>query len=84
MALFHPNPTKRRVAAESLGNGSPTEPIELEIVSTSEESNTVRAQTKIKTLAKRFKKGINTMEVAYIDEADNERRAAEVVLEIQF
>ena len=62
-------------------NGSPTEPIELEIVSTSE--GTVRAQAKIKTLAKRFKKGINTFDVAYVSD-DGERVATEIILEIQF
>jgi len=66
-------------------NGAPTEPVELKIVSVSklEDTSSVRAQTKIKVLAKRFKKGINTMEVAYVDQA-GQRQAAEVVLEIQF
>jgi len=66
-------------------NGAPTEPIELNIVSVSkaDDTSSVRAQAKIKVLAKRFKKGINTMEVAYVDQS-GERQATEVVLEIQF
>lgn len=66
-------------------NGAPTKPVELEVVSVSksDQTSSVRASAKIKVLAKRFKKGINTMEVAYLDSA-GERRAAEVILDLQF
>ena len=65
-------------------NGNPTAPIPLETVSSEEVDGELVVQTRvgIKTLAKRFAKGINRFDVSY--ELDGERVATEVVLNIQF
>ena len=66
-------------------NNESVEPIALETLSleeiTEDEERAVRANVKIKTLAKLFKKGINTFEIAYDD--NGERVAEEVILQIE-
>jgi len=66
-------------------NNAEISPIELEVLSveTDEENEeqSVRAKVKIKTLAKKFKKGINTFELSY--DHDGERVSEEVVLQIE-
>ncbi len=66
-------------------NNAEIQPIALEVLSveTDEENEekSVRAKVKIKTLAKKFKKGINTFEVSY--DNDGERESEEVVLQIE-
>ncbi len=66
-------------------NNAEIKPIELEVLSVEideeEEEKTVRANVKIKTLAKKFKKGINTFEVSYDD--GGERVAEEIILDIE-
>ena len=66
-------------------NNVEIKPIELEILSveTDEENEekSVRANVRIKALAKKFKKGINTFEVSYVN--DGERVSEEVVLQIE-
>jgi len=67
-------------------NSVEIKPIDLEVLSveTDEENEerSVRANVKIKPLAKKFKKGINTFEISYID-IDGERVAEEVTLQIE-
>lgn len=60
------------------------EPLELASEQTARESDVEnwRGQIKIKKLAKKFKKGINTFEIA--TEIDGQRVGAQVVLDIQF
>ena len=66
-------------------NNVEIKPIELEIlaVETDEENEekSVRANVRIKALAKKFKQGINTFEVSYVN--DGERVSEEVVLQIE-
>ncbi len=66
-------------------NNTEIKPIELDVLSvdTNEEDEeaSVRANVKIKTLAKKFKKGINTFEVSYL--SDGERVSEEVTLQIE-
>lgn len=65
-------------------NGEEVAQIPLEVVATSQtdEGQDVVARVKIKTLVKKFTKGINRFEVAFTE--DGERTGAEVVLNIQF
>lgn len=65
-------------------NGEPTDPLPLTILNTSAGAGeqTVNAAVGIADLAKRFKKGINTIEVAYT--GDTGRVASEVVVNVQF
>ena len=66
-------------------NNEKVSPISLGVLSTEEdledEERAVRANVKIKTLAGQFRKGINTFEIAYVD--DGERVAEEVILQIE-
>jgi hypothetical protein len=66
-------------------NKEKVEPINLKILSVDtddeNEESAVRANVKIKALAKLFKKGINTFEVAYTQ--GGERVAEEVILQIE-
>ena len=66
-------------------NGVEIEPIQLKVLSIEryedDEEKAVRANVKIKSLLKQFKKGINTMEISYID--GEERVAEEVILQIE-
>jgi len=66
-------------------NNAEITPIELEVLSveTDEENEekAVRAKVRIKTLAKKFKKGINTFELSYYN--DGERVSEEVTLQIE-
>lgn len=65
-------------------NGAPTDPIPLEVgsVETGDTAKSVNAQAKIKTLAKRFRKGVNTIDIAY--ETGEGRVATELVVNIEF
>jgi hypothetical protein len=65
-------------------NGEPTDLLPLTILNTSASTGeqTVNAAVGIADLAKRFKKGINTIEVAYT--GDTGRVASEVVVNVQF
>ena len=65
-------------------NGNSVRPIDLQILTTTktDDGKAIRALAEIKPLAKKFRKGINTFEVAYGSSAN--RVAAEVVLNIQF
>ena len=66
-------------------NSGEVSPISLGVLSVEEDlavdERAVRANVSIKTLAKQFRKGINTFEIAYVD--DGERVAEEVVLQIE-
>lgn len=66
-------------------NGSKIEPIPLAVLSSEfiagEDEKASRANVKIKTLAKKFKKGINTFEISYFD--GEERVAEEVIFQIE-
>lgn len=64
-------------------NGKAIAPLKLSIKSpaTSDGRSTEVAEISAKTLAKHFARGINRFEVAYQDGA--ERRAAEVVMDVQ-
>jgi len=66
-------------------NNAEIEPIELKVLSIEtdeeDEETSVRANVKIKTLAKKFRKGINTFEVSFI--RDGERVSDEVTLQIE-
>jgi len=66
-------------------NGSEIEPIQLKVLSIDlneeEDEKSVRANVKIKTLVKKFKKGINTFDISYLD--GEERVAEEVLLQIE-
>jgi len=66
-------------------NNAKVKPLELKVLSVeTDEDNaekSVRANVTIKKLAKQFKKGINTFEVAYDD--DGERVAEEIILDIE-
>ncbi len=66
-------------------NNVEIEPIQLEVLSVEDdeedEVSSVRTNVKIKTLAKKFKKGINTFEVSYM--LDGERVSEEVTLQIE-
>jgi hypothetical protein len=65
-------------------NGTEIEPIKMKTTSVERDDDTLTVQStvKIKTLAKQFSKGINTIEVAY--EKDEERFSQELIIEIQF
>lgn len=77
-----PAPSEFRI---DIVNNVNIDPIELNVLSieTDEENeeSSVRANVKIKTLAKKFKKGINTFEVSYV--LDGERISEEVTLQIE-
>ena len=66
-------------------NGENTEPIDLNVLSVDvndeDEEKLIRVNVKIKLLVKRFKKGINTFEISYID--NGERVSEEVILQIE-
>ena len=66
-------------------NGSKIEPIPLSVLSSEfiagEDEKVSRANVKIKILAKKFKKGINTFEISYFD--GEERVAEEVILQLE-
>jgi hypothetical protein len=64
-------------------NDKPVEPIALKVVdqSSADDTTTATAEVGIKTLAKHFQKGINRVQVAYLDGQD--RVGTEVLLEIQ-
>ena len=66
-------------------NNTEIKPIALELLSVEaneeDEESSIRANVKIKTLAKKFKKGINTFEVSYV--LDGERISEEVTLQIE-
>ena len=65
-------------------NGNSVRPIDLQILTTTktDDGKAIRALAEIKPLAKQFRKGINTFEVAY--GSGTARVSAEVVLNIQF
>jgi hypothetical protein len=66
-------------------NGVEIKPMKLKILSVEvneeDEEKLIRANVKIKTLAKKLKKGINTFDVAYNE--GNERVSEEVILQIE-
>jgi len=66
-------------------NNAEIKPIALEVLSVEtdeeDEESLIRAKVKIKTLAKKFKKGINTFEVSYV--MDGERTSEELTLQIE-
>lgn len=62
-------------------NGESIEPLELQNLG--EEDGHVRTSIDIKTLSKKFQRGINRFEVAYVDDS-GDRIASEVILEIEF
>ena len=66
-------------------NNESVEPLPLKTISAEDneedEERAVRASIKIKKLAKQFRKGINTFEIAYDNQG--ERMAEEVVLQIE-
>ena len=67
-------------------NNTEIEPIKLEVLSIEideeNEQKSIRANVKIKSLAKKFKKGINTLEVSYDNQG--ERVSEEIILQIEF
>ncbi len=65
-------------------NGAEIKPIKMKTTSVERDDDTLTVQStvKIKTLAKKFSKGINTIEVAY--EKDEERFSQELIVEVQF
>jgi len=65
-------------------NGEHTDPLALTVLSSTkaEDELTVNATASINDLAKRFKRGINTIEIAY--GAGEQRIGAEVVVNVQF
>ena len=64
-------------------NGEPFKPVKLKQVSEviEDDEAIINATVKIKTLVKKFQKGINTIEIAYGEGED--RVATEVVVNIQ-
>jgi hypothetical protein len=65
-------------------NGAEIKSIKMKTTSVERDDDTLTVQStvKIKTLAKKFSKGINTIEVAY--DKDEERVSQELIVEIQF
>jgi hypothetical protein len=75
------SPPKEFVIDSVNGQSVTSLPLEIKNIDNLEEAYVVLAEIQIKTLVKLFQKGINRFEVSY--QADNERIATEVILNIQ-
>lgn len=80
--IIIPDTAPRELVIDRI-NGEPIKPVKLKQVSEviEDDEAIINATVKIKTLVKKFQKGINTIEIAYGEGED--RVAAEVVVNIQ-